>query len=577
MRKGWKSGGSAIALTLLLPGISLAEGRAELPRAPLESEIPLDWAAPAIPHAPAPAMAEPPAPMPLDWQAPDISAEIADEKTRSRIESIFLAGTAPAMEAGRLEAITAFYAARQYRPLWSENGAWSDNATAAFDRIAKAADDGLDPAAYKLPAPPSKDADTLALADIELSAAVVAYATEAEGGRIEPRSISPLLTAKPEKPDAGEVLDKVSGARDVAGVLDSFNPSHDGFRKLRVKLAELRRTAKTHETLPVVEKGKLIRPGMQDPRVPVLRARLGLPTAQDTTYDSALADAVREFQRSKGLNDEAVVGNLTITALNEEISADPVADILVNMERWRWLPRDLGRRHVFVNIPEFHAWVMEDGSAIHDTRVVVGTPANQTPVFSDAIQFLIVNPYWNVPYSIASKEMLPRLQQDPTYLARQGIEVVHVRGNRRRVLDSTAIDWNNVSLKGLYFRQPPGERNALGNIKFMFPNEHAVYLHDTPSRSLFGRSSRAFSHGCVRVEDPFALAEVLLGVENGWSKEKVKRLIGGSERRINLKTPVPVHLAYFTAFVDDGNTLKTHKDIYGHDSRMRAALGLAGH
>jgi murein L,D-transpeptidase YcbB/YkuD len=482
------------------------------------------------------------------------------------------------MEASRLEALTAFYAARQYRPLWSENGQWSVQAKAAAARIARAAEDGLDPRAYRLPAAPdAASTDALASADIELSAAVVAYASQAQGGRIDPHSISPLITAKPTKPEAAAVLAKVAAATDTAGVLDSYNPPHDGFRKLRSKLAELRKARGARDTLPEVPAGRLIRPGMADPRVPVLRARLDVPARSDTVYNEELVEAVRAFQRSKGLSDEAVVGNLTLAALNDEISNDPMADTLVNMERWRWLPRDLGRMHVFVNIPEYHAWVMKDGAAIHDTRVVVGLPTNQTPVFSDAIQFMIVNPSWNVPYSIASKEMLPKLQQDPTYLARQGIEVVQVRGNRRQVIDSTAVDWTNTSLKGLHFRQPPGERNALGNIKFMFPNEHAVYLHDTPSRTLFGRATRSLSHGCVRVEDPFALAEVLLGVENGWSKEKVKRLIGGSERRINLKTPVPVHLAYFTAFVDDTNTLKTHKDIYGHDARMRAALNLPGH
>jgi murein L,D-transpeptidase YcbB/YkuD len=204
----------------------------------------------------------------------------------------------------------------------------------------------------------------------------------------------------------------------------------------------------------------------------------------------------------------------------------------------------------------------------------VGSVTNQTPIFSNTIQFLIVNPYWHVPYSIASKEMLPKLQQDPTYLARQGIEVVYVRGGRRQVLDSTAIDWSNISLKGLHFRQPPGERNALGHIKFMFPNEHSVYLHDTPTRNLFGRTNRALSHGCVRVEDPFALAEILLGVQNGWTKDKVKRLVGGAERRINLPEAVPVHLTYFTSFVDGAGNLKKLNDIYGHDRRMRSALGL---
>ena len=222
-----------------------------------------------------------------------------------------------------------------------------------------------------------------------------------------------------------------------------------------------------------------------------------------------------------------------------------------------------------VNIPEYMARIMRDGQQIHETRVIVGSPKNQSPIFSKQMEFIIVNPYWHVPSSIAVKEMLPRLRSDPTYLARQGIEVVRVsRGGRGQVLDSTSIDWTNTSLSGLHFRQPPGERNALGRIKFMFPNEHSVYLHDTPGRHLFSGAFRALSHGCIRVQDPFSLAEALLGNGGG---DRLRRLVGGTEKRIDLADKPMVHLAYFTAWMKDGS-LVTRPDIYGHDRRLQDAL-----
>ncbi len=561
----------AVAAAEPQQAISTPEIARVLPAAPLEDQIPLEWSIPEASSSPVSARQAPFET--LEWTPPHIDHVIAEEKVRAAVAALFASDAIPAeWRTDEFTAIAEYYAARDFQPLWSDGGQLSSAAVASMERIAQAADDGLDPAAYRLPTARDTDPATLARTDVELSLAVAAYARHAQSGRLEPRTISPLITARPERPDPAYVLARVSASTNAAQTLDDFNPPHEGFRDLRRKLAALS-IART-EPLPHIPDGPLLKPGMDDPRVPVLRARLALPHSEDTGYDTALADAVRAFQRSKGLRDEAVVGRQTLAALNEEISSDPYADALVNMERWRWLPRDLGRTHVFVNIPEFHARVVSDGAVVHETRVIVGTEKNQTPIFSDAIQFLIVNPSWNVPYSIARKEMLPKLQQDPTYLARQGIEVVHVRGGRRQVLDSTAIDWTNTSLKGLHFRQPPGERNALGHIKFMFPNEHSVYLHDTPSRNLFGRASRAFSHGCVRVEDPFALAEALLGTRNGWTKDKVKRLVGGAERRINLPEKIPVHLAYFTAWVDGGGVLKKHADIYGHDRRMRAALNL---
>jgi L,D-transpeptidase YcbB len=229
-------------------------------------------------------------------------------------------------------------------------------------------------------------------------------------------------------------------------------------------------------------------------------------------------------------------------------------DIVANMERWRWLPADLGERHVMVDIPQFRVRVVEGGRPIHAARVIVGKPETPTPIFSDTMQYAVVNPSWTIPPSIMRKEILPGLARDPYYAARRGYQIVR-------------------TATGISVRQPPGERNALGAVKFMFPNVHAVYLHDTPNRRLFGAEKRAFSHGCVRVDQPFRLGEILLQAD-GWSEERLRGLVGRGERTVRMSKHVPVHLVYFTVVADGRGGVATAPDLYGIDAKVRAALGI---
>jgi murein L,D-transpeptidase YcbB/YkuD len=264
---------------------------------------------------------------------------------------------------------------------------------------------------------------------------------------------------------------------------------------------------------------------------------------------------VADFQKANGLPASGVLTARTIAVLSGGQPSRLENEILANMERWRWMPRDMGESRIEVNIPDFEVSVIEDGEVVSRHRVVVGKEQTPTPIFSNRMQFLIVNPYWNVPPSILRKEMLPKLAADPNYLHRLGYEVFSRDGH-------------------LAVRQPPGERNALGRIKFMFPNDYAVYLHDTPSRALFAEEKRAFSHGCVRVDDPFQFAETVLG--KGWSEARVKGLIGGKERYVFLPKPLPVHLEYFTTYVDSSGRVQLRDDIYGYSHRVKTALGLEG-
>ena len=454
----------------------------------------------------------------------DISAfafELLDPKQRALALALddWSRAAPRGIERRRLRAaMVGFYVARDFAPLWLDGADWRQSARSAAGRLREAGEDGLDISAYKIPA---TEAGAPRLSDeFALSEAVAVYIAQASGSRVDPRRISHLIGERPALPEMSEALTRVAAAGDGADeVLRGFNPAHDGYRRLRAKLIELRSRRAPGEIVQLAE-ASVASPLSDTPSTANKAAR------RKTTANGASVSRVE-------------------------------AEIIANMERWRWLPRDLGRSHVEVNIPQFELAVVRDGAVAHRAKVIVGKEGTPTPVFSNALRFIIVNPSWNVPQSIINKEMLPKHGGDLSYLARRGWKVAYHDGK-------------------LTVRQPPGEDNALGRIKFMFPNDFSVYLHDTPSRGLFAADHRAFSHGCMRVEDPFALAEAVLGPGSGWSEERVKRLIGGSERYINLSKPLPIHIEYFTAFVDEDGRLQMRDDLYGYSALVRGALGLGG-
>ena len=457
--------------------------------------------------------------------------------------------------------IAEFYAAHAYAPLWIEDDHLNKGAQDALGRVDRGGEDGLDLAAYAVPALMGASAAQLAETELAISEAVVAYAKQSSGSRVDPLQIDRLITAKPVVPAAADVLAWLSVATDKEAALRNYNPPQRGYAQLRAKLAELRQqeTPVAKETIP---SGPTLRPGMRDARVPLIRARFGLDLPSvaaeadgGLVYDTRVAAAVADFQRANGLPASGLLTSRTIAALSGGNPSRLENELIANMERWRWMPRDLGADHIMVNVPDFSLAVTMDGTVVHRARVVVGKPDHQTPIFSDLMRFIIVNPYWNVPLSIIKKEMMPKLAENPNYFEDHGYEVVERDG-------------------ATYVRQPPGDDNALGRIKFMFPNQHSVYLHDTNARALFGKEQRAFSHGCVRVDQPFKLAEVVLGKQNGWSEKRVRAMIGGDERTINLPKPLPIHIAYFTSFVDEDGGLQLRDDVYGYSSRVKTALGL---
>ncbi len=303
---------------------------------------------------------------------------------------------------------------------------------------------------------------------------------------------------------------------------------------------------------------------MEDARVPLLRAKLGITeNADDAHYDAKVAEAVRKFQEGADLKATGILDDRTVKALNSPKRDRQIDTVIVNMERWRWLPRDLGApaigdAYVILNIPDYTLKVMQRGAQVWTTKVVTGQPGiHATPLLTETMKFITVNPTWNVPPSIIYNEYLPALQQDPTVLDRMGLKLEHARDG------------------SIHISQPPGEANALGRIRFNFPNKFLVYQHDTPDKNLFNREERPFSHGCMRVQNPDQYAATLLNItapNEHYTPEKIRGMYGRSEIDIKFPTPIPVNITYQTAFVDDSGRLQLRKDVYGRDGTMLALL-----
>ena len=324
-----------------------------------------------------------------------------------------------------------------------------------------------------------------------------------------------------------------------------------------------------------------LRKGDLGDRVDLLRKRLAmtgdldLPAGEaEPTFDEALEGAVRRFQRRHGLEDDGIVGRETLAALNVPVE-ERVAQMEWNMERWRWVPHDLGDRYILVNIPEFKMRIVETPGSKVEMRIIVGKQYTATPVFSGMLNQLELNPAWNIPHRIAVEEVLPNIRKDPGYLAKQRISVFRDWRDGAPEIDPETVDWSEVNGRNFSFklRQEPGPLNPLGRLKFVFPNKFGVYLHDTPARGLFSKFARDVSHGCIRVEKPMELAALLLRDDTRYPKEKILEWIGSGVRKtISMRNPIPVHILYWTAWVDDRGTIHFRKDIYGRDTLLATAL-----
>ncbi|KRR17870.1 L,D-transpeptidase family protein [Bradyrhizobium retamae] len=470
-------------------------------------------------------------------------------------------------------AVEKFYSARDYAPQWTQAGKLTDSGKGVIARLKDAAAEGLNPADYPVPDfAAATSPDQLAEAELKLTASMLDYARQAQSGRMHWSQVAGDILYPEHPTDPAEVLANISTAKDASAALDGYNPPHKLYKDLKAKLAELRGQGDgpmihIAEGPALAYKAATKKQGEvapEDPRVPQLRAKLGVTEKPDGThYDAKVAAAVRKFQESVGLKQTGVLDDRTVKAINSPKRDRQIDVVLVNMERLRWLPRQLGaaslgNAYVILNVPDFTLKVMQNGAPVWTTRVVTGKPGRHaTPMLTETMKFITVNPTWNVPPSIIYNEYLPALQQDPTVLDRMGLRL-----ERRR--DGS-----------IHISQPPGEANALGRIRFNFPNKFLVYQHDTPDKHLFAKEERAFSHGCMRVQNPDQYAATLLGIvmpNDRYTPERIRSMYGRSEIDLKFPTPIPVHITYQTAFVDDAGKLQFRKDVYGRDATMIALL-----
>jgi len=450
-------------------------------------------------------------------------------------------------------ALVAFYDERDYKPVWLTDGRLNERGVAVRRELANAAIYGLSPEDYQTPGPESltanghkADAGTLAQYELLLSRAALTYMHHANEGRFDQSALSRFLDRRGKPINATAKLAALAQSSNAAAFLASQHPDNPQFRALMKALVESKAPVQIGERIRV-PRGPLLRPGAINAQVALVRRRLGVKAAEGANpklYDDELKTAVVRFQKEHNLPAEGLVGLKTRFAMNAP-RRDRRGQILANMERWRWMPRDFGETYVRVNIPQFKMWVIRNEKIVHEERVIVGKPGHKTPVFSAQMKTVVFNPYWNIPQSIIWNEMNGRIPA--------GFEG-GVRNGR------------------MWIRQPPGNKNALGRVKFLFPNKHSVYMHDTPAKSLFNRKRRAYSHGCMRLRNPDRLAEVVLGFD-GWSNSKVQKQFRTlRNNQVQLKKPIPVHVQYFTLWADKDGNLASFSDIYGHDNRIYAAI-----
>jgi murein L,D-transpeptidase YcbB/YkuD len=537
------------------------------------AEAPKTDTATATPAAPAPAAAPAVAPEPEPVKTAS-TVPAADQPVADKLREQLAAKNLRYFDRkGERQAVEKFYSAREYAPLWTAAGALTETAKGVIARLKDASSEGLNVNDYPVPDfAAATSPEALAEAELKLTSSMLDYARHAQSGRMHYSQVSYDILYPDHPTDPSEVLANVTGAKDASAALGSYNPPHKLYKELKAKLAELRGLG-DGPVISIAEGPALaFKPGTkkqpavapEDSRVPQLRAKLGIhENPDDTKYDEKVAAAVRKFQEAADLKPSGVLDDKTVKAINSPKRDRTIDTVLVNMERWRWLPRQLGASslkdaYVILNIPDFTLKVMQGGGQVWTTRVVTGKPGNHaTPMLTETMKFITVNPTWNVPPSIIYNEYLPALQQDPTVLQRMGLRLERNRDG------------------SIHISQPPGEANALGRIRFNFPNKFLVYQHDTPDKHLFAKEERAYSHGCMRVQNPDQYASTLLNItmpNGGYTPEKIRSMYGHSEIDLKFPTPIPVNITYQTAFVDEAGKLQIRKDVYGRDASMIALM-----
>jgi len=493
--------------------------------------------------------------------------------------------------------IPGFYQAREYQPAWSDPDGVTAQAGALLAEIGRVEDYGLRPADYHLAqlqslrqafataaeAAESPDPALAADFDLLMTDAFLLLASHLTGGRVDPETIHPEWEAFSYEVDLLDLLHRALQGEPLDALFAALLPHYPGYTGMQKALAVYRAVAASGGW-PTIPDGPSLKEGDESDAVGHLRRRLmisgdltDVQLFNSNWFDPPLTRAVAAFQARHGIAPDGVVGARTRRELNVPVE-QRIQQLIINMERWRWIPQDLGSRYILVNIADFMLDIVDQGEVQERMRVVVGRDYRKTPVFSGQMTYLVLNPFWEIPRTLAVEDILPKILEDGGYLAKQGIRVFSGMGEDTVELDPGAVDWTRLGPD--YFpyrlRQDPGPHNALGRVKFMFPNHYAVYLHDTPSKRLFESYSRSYSSGCIRVEAPLDLAAFVLAGTPGWDRAAVEAAIAqGQQQVVRLARPVPVHLLYWTAWSDDEGLIHFREDIYERDPPLIAALAEA--
>jgi murein L,D-transpeptidase YcbB/YkuD len=493
-----------------------------------------------------------------------------------------------------LSQIPLFYQRRGFFPAWCTDKGMLPQAESLITEIKGAHDEGLEPNDYHLTNILSliekiKNQQALgntvnpelwADLDLLLTDAFMLYASHLLAGRVNPETIHTDWTVSIPTANLTNILQSALDTNQIKKALIDFRPNHPGYSALKTHLAHYRNIAKEVRELPLLG-GTHLKKGDKGPSVESLRERLIIlgdfytdNKEQADIFDETIEEAVLRYQKRHGLKQDGIVGPSTLEMLNTSLQKR-IRQIELNMERWRWIPRNIGNRYLIVNIADFKLWVTENRRRVLDMRVVVGRPYRRTPVFSAKMTFMVINPYWNIPQSLAIKDVLPKIQKNIHYIEQQKIKIFKDWSENAVEIDPETIAWNKIDPENFTYklRQEPGPRNVLGRMKFIFPNKFAVYLHDTPNRSLFKENNRDFSSGCIRVEEPISLAVYLLQDDPSWTRERLMETIENKTPQIvGLKRPLTVHLQYWTAWVDETSRLNFRHDVYDRDRPLDRAL-----
>lgn len=480
------------------------------------------------------------------------------------------------------------YKVRNYLPVWSEDGPSKKDLGSLIEVIDSTQTDGLNPSYYNLEQlkllldnfnSNKKNLQWLADLDMLMTDAAYTVAKHLRFGAVDPRSAGVMWKVSHDELNLGEALiNNIIDGNDFEKFYNNLRPTRPEYAKLQKlltvyrdwvgkggwpKVANGRRKSVLGESNSQIESIK---------RRLVVTGELSASNAIGSNFDKALEGAVKRFQREHGLEVDGTVGAATLLALNMS-AEERVAQIVANMERWRWMPRLLPKERIWVNIPDFTLNVFDGDKSILEMPVVVGTYNNKTPLLQSSVNLVVLNPEWNIPESITKKEMLPKLKQDPNYLKRQNIQVVQQIDGKTVLRDSSEVDFSSLQPGDFRLKQASGSGNALGKVKFLFPNPYAVYLHDTTAKSLFTHGVRAYSHGCVRVSQPLELASTIFSSSKEWDKSKIEQAIkSGRRKSISVDNEMPVFILYWTAVEAKNGDMLLLNDIYGIDRQVARAL-----